>query len=389
MTSQCPGWCLNPSCSPQSTMLTTLGLLLSLALPVLGFYVSLSCPDGKLCQRALLSGNDILLDCNSSGAQWAYFLLQESRLSTNISSISNIEMTPEGNILIKNPQPSQTGLYRCQDENGTLLVEYEIDFQDATTLHITHRGLAQESLENETLSLGGTELIFTRWEPWQDCNRCGEPGERKRLGYCYIEEPLEEAMPCWLQLRDVASWSSRMRPELQVEACQVPCKKTQRFESQYVLFKSFELNEVAESVWLTCPLGSIYRPIHWEANGTLLTWQSQLSGQDFSTVLDPTNGGRRLQIFQPAIYKCFVQQELMARFNPLTPPEVWEAQRREDAAWQRQQEAGEAPHGKAESVLEGLKLLLLVATVLALTGVLLKLRRPSRRRRSDQVLLVK
>ncbi|XP_037675890.1 protein FAM187B-like [Choloepus didactylus] len=370
-------------------MLTTLGPLLSLALPVLGFLISISYPDGSQCQRALLSGNDVILGCNSSRARWYYFLLQEPELSNHISGISNIETRPQGSILIKNPQPSQTGFYRCHDENGTLLVEYEIDFQDATTLHITHRDLAQEPLENETLSLGGKELIFTRWEPWQDCNRCGVPGERKRLGYCYIQGPLEEAMPCRLYLREVTMWSNRIRPELQVEACQVPCKKTQRFVSQYISFESFELNEVSESVWLTCPLGSIYRPIHWEANGALLTWQRQLSGRDFGTALDPVNGGRRLQISQPAIYKCFVQQELMARFNPLTPPEVWEARRREDALQHQQLELGEAPPGKTHSVLEGLKLLLLASTVLALVGALRKLRRPSRRKRSDQLLLVK
>ncbi|XP_076988251.1 protein FAM187B isoform X2 [Tamandua tetradactyla] len=371
-----------------STMLATVGLF-SISLPILGAQILINCAHKSLCQEALLSGNDVVLQCGHPRAVW-FFSSMLGEDAFPLSSMPNIKELPGGSLQLTNPQPSQTGLYRCQDENGIFLLEYEIDFQDATTLHITHRGLAQEPLENETLSLGGTELIFTRWEPWQDCNRCGGPGERKRLGYCYIEEPQEGIMPCWLQLREVAERSSRMRPELQVEACFVPCDHIKETNQPFFIFDiDHQLGKLTNNIWLTCPLASIYRPIHWEANGTLLTWQSQLSGQDFSTVLDPTNGGRRLQIFQPAIYKCFVQQELMARFNPLTPPEVWEAQRREDAAWQRQQEAGEAPHGKAESVLEGLKLLLLVATVLALTGVLLKLRRPSRRRRSDQVLLVK
>lgn len=67
------------------------------------------------------------------------------------------------------------------------MVEYEIDFQDVTTLHITHKDLGQEPLQNETLRLGGSVLIFTHWEPWQDCNCCGEPAERKCLACCYIE----------------------------------------------------------------------------------------------------------------------------------------------------------------------------------------------------------
>ncbi|XP_004481770.1 protein FAM187B isoform X1 [Dasypus novemcinctus] len=363
-------------------MLTTLGLLLSLALPLLGFHMSISCPEGQQCQRALLSGNDVLLNCVSPGAYWDYLLLQEPILITpiyNVSIFFNVETRPEGSLLIKNPRPSQTGLYRCHNESGALRVQFEIDFQDATTLHITHRGLGQEPLENETLNLNRGQFIFTRWEPWQDCNRCGAlPGERKRLGFCYIWEPLEEPRPCFSYLMEVRMRTMRMRPELQVEACQVPCKKDRPFN--YILFESFELNE--ESLWLTCPEGSIYRPTYWEANGTLLTWQSQLSGEDFSNVLDPTNGGMRLQIFQPAIYRCFVQQELMARFNPLTPPEMWTLQRDE-------QEAGEGQNGKAGVVLKGLTLALLAGTVLVLAAVLLKFLRPSWGKRSERVLLVK
>lgn len=119
-----------------------------------------------------------------------------------LSSVPNIKKLPGGSLQLTNPQPSQTGLYHCEDNDSALLVEYEIDFQDVPTLHIMHKGLGQKPLQNETLSLGGKELIFTHWDPRQDCNRCGEPGERKRLGYCYIEEPLEKPMPCWLYLQE-------------------------------------------------------------------------------------------------------------------------------------------------------------------------------------------
>ncbi|XP_003420810.1 protein FAM187B-like [Loxodonta africana] len=362
-------------------MPTTLGLLLSLALPVLGTYVSISCPGHKQCQQALLSGNDILLHCSSPGAYWYYFVTEEASQPINLSKVPNVEILPQGSLVIRSPLPSQTGFYSCQNENGTQVVQYEIDFQDVTTLHITHKDLGQKPLENETLSRGEGTIIFTRWEPWQDCNRCGEPGERKRLGYCYIQEPLAEAMPCWLYLEEMKVWSSRMRPELQIEACLEQCK-TSGFHWEYVTFDSFSFNEESDSVWLTCPSGSMYRPVIWEANNTPLTWRIQLSGQDFSTVMDSSNGGSRLQVFQPAIYSCFVQQELMARFNPTSNPEVLEAQRTVEAG--RRQEAR-----KADSVLRGLKLMLLVGTVLVLVGALFKVLRPSQGKKCDQVLLVK
>ena len=100
-------------------------------------------------------------------------------------------------------------------------------------------------------------LLFpSHWEPWQDCNRCGEPGERKRLGYCYIQESLENPMPCWLYLGDEKLWSSRLRPEMQVETCHIPCTL---IDSKYVIFDNFQLRNKVGSAWLTCPLGSIYR----------------------------------------------------------------------------------------------------------------------------------
>ncbi|XP_017359644.1 protein FAM187B [Cebus imitator] len=372
-----------------------LWLLLQVVAPALGFYFSISCPSGNQCRQALLSGNDILLYCNSSGARWYYlFTRGEKGTFTSLTNISNMEIMPEGSLLIKDPLPSQTGLYHCWNKNDRQVVQYEIDFQDVTILHVTHKGLGQRPLQNETLHLGGKELIFTRWEPWQDCNHCEEPGERKRLGYCYIEERLEEAMPCWLYLGDVQVWSSRLRPELQVEACHVPCSNNTQLKMNYVIFDNFSLDEETEFVWLNCPLGSIYRPVNWRANDTPLTWESQLSGRDFTTFLDPSTGGRQLQVFQPAIYRCFVQQELVAQFSPAANPETLEAQWRENEAQWREneaqwQEARKAPQGRADSVLKGLKLVLLVGIVLALLGALLKFMHPSPGRKSKQVLMVK
>lgn len=77
----------------------------------------------------------------------------------------------------------------------------------------------------------------------------------------------------------------------------------------------------------------------------------------------------------------------MAQFNPATSPETLEAQWREnDAQWR---EARKALPGRANSVLKGLKLVLLVGTVLVLLGALLKFIRPSSGKRSKQVLMVK
>lgn len=76
----------------------------------------------------------------------------------------------------------------------------------------------------------------------------------------------------------------------------------------------------------------------------------------------------------------------MARFNPKPSLDTLEVLQREEA--RQQQEAREVWKGK-DSILQGLKLMLLVGTVLGLFGVLLKLFCPSQSKRSNQVLLVK
>ncbi|XP_047383555.1 protein FAM187B-like [Sciurus carolinensis] len=371
-------------------MLSTLWLLLSFAVPAQGVYRFVSCPHGKKCQKALLSGNDVLLQCQSAGAHWSFFFLQtRNGWTTSNTSVSNMETTPVGHLVIRNPQPSQTGLYSCQTKNGTQVTQYEIDFQNVIALYITHKDLDQTSLENGSLNLGRRETIFTQWEPWQDCNRCRVPGERKRLGYCYVQEPLGEPVPCGIFLGQARLMSKRLRPEMQVEACQVPCDPHHVHQNEYTVFDNFHFSKDSGSLWLACPLGSIYRPIMWEANGTSLTWQDQLSDQEIGTILDPSTGGRLLQIFQPATYKCFVHQEFMAQFSPMISPEKLEDQKskKEDQHWQ----VGKVltPPKEADSVLKGLKLILLVVFVLALVGLLFRVFRPTWDKRKNSVLLVK
>ncbi|XP_058386896.1 protein FAM187B-like [Diceros bicornis minor] len=232
--------------------------LFCLSLPALWAQILISCTYKSLCQQALLSGNDVVLQCDYPKALW-YFssILGEDPLL--LSSMPNVKKLPRGSLQLTNPQPSQTGLYYCQDNDSAILVEYEIDFQDVTTLHVTHKGLGQKPLQNETLSLGGSVLLFTHWEPWQDCNRCEELGERKRLGYCYMEEPLERPMPCWLYLREEKVQYSRLRPELQVEACLVPCDHIKEVNQPFFTFDVYQLGKLTNNMWLTCPLASVYR----------------------------------------------------------------------------------------------------------------------------------
>ncbi|KAG5200671.1 hypothetical protein MJG53_013709 [Ovis ammon polii x Ovis aries] len=365
-------------------MLTTLWLLLCFALPVQESPFPISCPNRKQCQLALLSDNDIILHCNAPGAQWQFFTPLKTTWASNFTTNLNMVTMLNGSLLIKNPLPSHTGIYNCNDKDGKKVMRYEIDFQDVITLHITHKDLDQKPLQNESLSLSSKQFVFTQWEPWQDCNQCGKPGERKRLGYCYIQESLENVMPCWLYLGDEKVWSNRLRPEMQVETCHIPCT---HIYAKYVVFDNFQLRNNVGSAWLTCPLGSIYRPVFWEANNLSLTWKDQLSGKSISTIMDSSNGGSWLQVFQSAIYRCFVQRELMAQFNSKVNVDPLKFLSSENS--KQQPEAEETQKENGNSVFKGLNVMMLVGMVLTVLGCLLKQFHFSRRRERNKMFLVK
>ncbi|XP_005400090.1 PREDICTED: protein FAM187B isoform X3 [Chinchilla lanigera] len=363
-------------------MLTTLWLLLSLAVPVPGFYTPISCPRGQKCQLALLSGNDVLLDCPFLKAYWYYhYSLSKEGWLIRPSEISNIKVTSQGNLAISSPLPSQTGVYFCWEEGNTEVTQFEIDFQNINFLYVTHNGLNEMPLQNESLHVGSKAFIFTRWEPWQVCNRCGVPGERKRLGYCYIEEPQEKPMSCGLYLRDQKLPHTRLRPEMQVEACLVPCEHSKEMDQPQFIYDYSQLGKLTDNLWLDCPLASIYRPVSWEANNTPLTWQNELSGKNLHSTLDIPSGGRQLQIFQPAIYRCFVEQEVVAQFNPLGALKPKEPQTRENKT--------QEPVSKTLSIPLWLKLLPFVGTVLVLGLLLLKTLSPLSGKSRNRTLLVK
>ncbi|XP_069855117.1 protein FAM187B [Dipodomys merriami] len=362
-------------------------LWLSLAAGAVWTQTLVRCPRAGLCRRALVSGNDVVLQCDSHRARWYFTSVWGEQLAL-LSPLAHFSPLPGGGLQLRNPQPCHAGLYRCQQDDGTPLVEYEVDFQDASGLHVTHRGLGQLPLWNQTLVVGPAALeIFTQWGPWQDCNRCGQPGERKRLGYCYIHDPPEPPTACGLYLGDRRLSYPRAQPELQVEACHTPCVFPKETHQPFFVFDIYPLGRLTSNLWLSCPLASIYRPVRWEMDGRPVTWQSQLSGQNNHTFLSPLTGGEQLQISQMATYTCFVEQELVAQFNPVTPERL-EARRPGPEAKPWRLGEAEALAGQADAVLQGLKLALCVGTILALLGLLFKVLRPAQGQRSNPAVLV-
>lgn len=177
-------------------------------------------------------------------------------------------------LVIKAARVEDSGVYLCQRRNKTL-AHYEVDFQDATDLHVSHADLEQETLKNVTVDLeNGTQAeIFTLWGDWQPCDRCGGTGERKKVGFCYVRmvpapTGMEETAPCGLmklKLGGLLGNASFGRgPEIRIQTCYENCSDDieETLESLELLsmaiVKPYETS-VYSTATLNCLSASIYR----------------------------------------------------------------------------------------------------------------------------------
>ncbi|GCB76284.1 hypothetical protein scyTo_0017444 [Scyliorhinus torazame] len=287
-----------------------------------------------------------------------------------------------GTLMLSRAQPSDSGLYLCK-AGATILGSYRVDVQDAGLLHVSHRGLGQTVLRNQSVRLqgGGRLRLHTRWGPWQECDRCGAPGERKRLGFCWAalweggeveggdsegeaKDPLAEdtpgpELPCGLMQQRLGQALPRRGPEIRYESCRRECGAAQEhdeltaqaremlgvdsptrghsradkrapptwLESRILLLETLLL-DMHEEVHLRCPGASVYTPVSWQRDSTLLTRLDLLRSCNGTHYLDQETGGAIYHITgvrrsDQGIYRCWVRGRRSAAFHlelPDLPP---------------------------------------------------------------------
>nr|XP_028598410.1 protein FAM187B [Podarcis muralis] len=338
-----------------SSWASTVALLLGLALAFTdgslyeGHSLGPPCVPGQPCTVAFISDNPVILRCphvyfkifvswqyldsawakeqpvtflRSGGPIWpllSHAKLRRLRFKSQLVA---------GNLYIPNPSVEDSGLYTCRAGDATIAY-YKVDFQDAGSIHVSHAGLGETTLGNSTAELedGARAKLFTSWSPWQSCDRCGNPGERKRVGFCYAQVTQEdgheeELLPCGMVRRKHPALPRR-GPELRVESCQVPCDASyllaqdQASAVPLLVFTTYhpQLKTVAH---LRCPTSSIYSPVYWQAGPTMLT-RLELLQKNSSQSLDKATGGGILRLsFQNeshgAYYQCYVNGHLVGKF---------------------------------------------------------------------------
>ncbi|KAM3829493.1 protein FAM187B [Vipera latastei] len=318
------------------------------------------CFPGRPCVLAFISDNPVILRCPRSSHKgritWQYLdpswtdeqpltFLRSGGTSWPLFSHAKLQRLRfksrliASNLYIPSPSTEDSGLYTCRAGDATLGY-YDVDFQDAGRLHVSHASLGEATLSNATVQLvNGTQaILFTSWSPWQSCDRCGHPGERKQVGFCYAQmitvdsEEEEMPLPCGIARQKYLMLPQR-EPELRIEACQMPCDiyLTGQEEPYWVpllVFTTYHPQQKAIA-HLRCPTSSIYSPVYWQEGLTTLT-HLQLQNFSFSRSsqsLDKATGGGILHLsFQndshSTLYQCFVNGHLAGKFLVTSPGAV-------------------------------------------------------------------
>ncbi|XP_031600658.2 Ig-like V-type domain-containing protein FAM187A [Oreochromis aureus] len=91
-------------------------------------------------------------------------------------------------LLIFRAGPDDAGVYICGSAHKDFFYGYDLDIQEAATLSFTNRLVSEagDGKRDQSTDLSALYHLFTSFQPWSVCDRCGVPGEQVRAGLCYI-----------------------------------------------------------------------------------------------------------------------------------------------------------------------------------------------------------
>ncbi|XP_059833657.1 protein FAM187B-like [Hypanus sabinus] len=349
------------------TQLTWVTLVMSRILPITLLLTSAlsasagssnSCDPNRSCLIPFLSRNPATLICPNVPSEagevaWAYsnssepgsgavVLVGAGAVPLGGGSLGDLQsrcrFSPP-HISIRPATVRDSGVYLCQMD-GRTLAYYEADVQDVEKAHLSGKPVGVPALPSTFREVKGQHWkLFTVWNAWQDCDRCGAPGERRRLGFCYARPVVgqEQAVPCGIAASAGRPELASRGPEIALEPCQVPCLTESPYEAHVrrlelpgrrfvpldlprtLLIETYLVN-VNGNASLKCPGASAFTPVSWRRDSVYIT-RDELSRRRGSThSLDELTGRSAYTIAgaqkdDEGVYRCYVSGELAASFH--------------------------------------------------------------------------
>ncbi|XP_078287768.1 protein FAM187B-like [Rhinoraja longicauda] len=317
---------------------------------------SVACYPNWPCQVIFLTQNPATLLCpngpsHPGGVAWVYYNTTEPDTKTVVLAGTGDDTLKADALLdlrarcilswphlvIRSAMVRDSGVYLCRSGNRTHAY-YEVDTQDAEKVHISGKSIGISSLPSRFLEVGGRHLeLFTVWNAWEDCDRCGVPAERRRVGFCYARPVPSDhkPVPCGIWALAERQILPGRPPELGLEPCIVPCvtsppylAKVRKLEVPGQKFVPLQLSVVLlvdtylvnGNVSFKCPGASVCTPVWWRRNSTDVS-RADLSGRRGSThALDDVTGRsvykiKGVQKADEGVYRCYVSEELAGSFH--------------------------------------------------------------------------
>ncbi|KAF3697411.1 Ig-like V-type domain-containing protein FAM187A Precursor [Channa argus] len=257
-------------------------------------------------------------------------------------------------LLIFRAGTDDSGIYICGSAHKDFFYGYDLDIQEASTLSLAPRLAPQNhsktwQVRNELGSTQPFYQVFTSFQPWSVCDRCGIPGEQIRVGLCYIHSH-------FLHVRyrranqTIASCGSgavprtfvrlkqnRVAAKLEVRNCHVTCpveappsSKLMGFlgyssASMPVAVPVFYQNHPADHILaLGCPGAGANMAVAWDQGSQPIYRFKYLDGGNLSTTSPRLliDTGNHL-VFKPAktqdsgVYHCWLQGRRAAKIHLL------------------------------------------------------------------------
>uniref|UniRef100_A0A8C7ZDJ4 Ig-like domain-containing protein n=1 Tax=Oryzias sinensis TaxID=183150 RepID=A0A8C7ZDJ4_9TELE len=193
-------------------------------------------------------------------------------------------------LLVFRAGPLDSGVYICGSAHRDFFFGFDLDIQEVHTLTFTPRLGPEEWGRNHPLY-----KVFTSFQPWSQCDRCGVEGEQVRIGLCFVHSHILHVRYRWTNQSVVSCGSEavpraftqlkqgKVGPKMEVKSCQVACpteapppSKVMAFTAFLGLFMSataavlvFHLNHPADTVLtLGCPGAHSDMAVAWDQEST-------------------------------------------------------------------------------------------------------------------------